>query len=383
MISVLTRLVDRIMNRTNAHTFNRDTDSLEAIRDFLTAVSSGLIYYGVVTAIPGANQFTIPTLAGLGAGKFAGAVNPWPAFVFRDAAGASGAPQGEFQAVTAYVTATGTFTTAAYTAAVAIDDEMLIINPALSEMDLLVPAIDSIVNLLMRDVVGNKSDAQNLTAAQASIVGLLRYLVNSSGVGTIFTATASTVTTLTCAALADIAGDYVGQMIVPLAGNMQGQGMPIVGYDGTQVLTVDPGWAQAPGNIAFAIVPAYGYILIRATFDMVNAVLTTKETGGSLLTDGAVQNLYINNAPAGVYKPIAVNLDCTVMAAGDSIQVRIYYRIGTGLNLIMQDDFTLNGVQAPALKTITLQPNRFGVQVTIQRLAGVDRTYPWGVIYED
>ncbi|MDP3063126.1 MAG: hypothetical protein Q8O40_07950, partial [Chloroflexota bacterium] len=30
----------------------------------------GLAYYGVVTAVPGADQFTIPTLAGLGAGKF-------------------------------------------------------------------------------------------------------------------------------------------------------------------------------------------------------------------------------------------------------------------------------------------------------------------------
>ncbi len=38
--------------------------------------AEGLTYYGVVDAVPGANQFTIGALAGLGAGKFAGATNP-------------------------------------------------------------------------------------------------------------------------------------------------------------------------------------------------------------------------------------------------------------------------------------------------------------------
>jgi hypothetical protein len=92
----------------------------------------GLVYYGVVTAVPGANQFTIPTLAGLGAGKFDGATNPYVAFVFRDAGGASAAPQGELQTVTGYVTATGVFTTAAFTAAVAAGDEILILHPSIA-----------------------------------------------------------------------------------------------------------------------------------------------------------------------------------------------------------------------------------------------------------
>lgn len=92
---------------------------------------AGLFLYGVVTAVPGANQFTIAALAGQGAGKFAGATNPYQAFVMRDAGGLSAAPQGEQQAITAYDTVTGTFTTGAFTAAVAVGDEILLLHPAL------------------------------------------------------------------------------------------------------------------------------------------------------------------------------------------------------------------------------------------------------------
>lgn len=93
-----------------------------------------LTYYGVVDAVPGANQFTIGALAALGAGKFAGATNPYQAFVLRDAGGASAAPQGELQPITAYTTGTGNFTTGAFTAPVAVGDEILIIHPSLASL---------------------------------------------------------------------------------------------------------------------------------------------------------------------------------------------------------------------------------------------------------
>lgn len=96
----------------------------------------GMSYYGVVTDVPGANQFTIPTLSGLGAGKFA-SVTPsyaYQAFVLRDAAGGSAAPQGESQPISGYATATGNFSAGAFSAAVAIGDEILIIHPFLAAM---------------------------------------------------------------------------------------------------------------------------------------------------------------------------------------------------------------------------------------------------------
>ena len=121
--------------------------------------------------------------------------------------------------------------------------------------------------------------------------------------------------------------------------------------------------------------------LVRAIFDLVNASLITTETGGTITTDGTEQDIYINNAPASVFEPLNVQLDCTNMIAGDVIVLRTYYRITDGGNLREKDEVTLNGAQDPDLKNINLEPNRFGVQVTIERTAGGDRAYDWAVIY--
>jgi hypothetical protein len=99
----------------------------------LIPLTQGLVYYGVVTDIPGANQFTISSLSGLGAGKFASVIPQYAyqAFVMRDAAGGSAAPQGESKAITGYATLTGNFSAGVFTSAVDIGDEVLIIHPLL------------------------------------------------------------------------------------------------------------------------------------------------------------------------------------------------------------------------------------------------------------
>lgn len=101
-----------------------------------TGPSQGLCYYGVVTATAPGNQFTIPTLAGLGANKFidTSLVNQYQAFVFRDASGPGAAPQGELRPITNYATGTGSFITTAFSAAVAVGDEILIIHPLLARI---------------------------------------------------------------------------------------------------------------------------------------------------------------------------------------------------------------------------------------------------------
>ena len=81
----------------------------------------------------------------------------------------------------------------------------------------------------------------------------------------IFTSTASSTTTLTCAALAAVAGEYVGQVVIPLAGAMSGEARYITAYNGTAIITVSPAWAVDPGAatagiLEFAIVSsALGY----------------------------------------------------------------------------------------------------------------------------
>jgi len=122
---------------------------------------------------------------------------------------------------------------------------------------------------------------------------------------------------------------------------------------------------------------------IEAVFDLVNAILTLTETGGTVTTDGTEQNLYINNAPAGVFDPKIIQIDFTNQTAGETVVIREYYRINSTGGLIKKDEVTFAGVQDPLLKDVTLEENRFGVQVTIQRTAVVvDRAYDWEAVYK-
>ncbi len=139
---------------------------------------AGLCLYGVVTAIA-ANQFTIPSLAGLGTGKFASATNPYWAFVLRKGDGTGAAPEGEQQPITAYDNGTGTFTAPGFGGGgVAIGDEILILHPDLVNApivaDLNVPVANSNANVLERDVIGNKTDPA--ITVKDSVSSAMRYL---------------------------------------------------------------------------------------------------------------------------------------------------------------------------------------------------------------
>ncbi|MHC4178345.1 MAG: hypothetical protein ACYSWU_12610, partial [Planctomycetota bacterium] len=95
------------------------------------SINSGTIFRGTVTADDPGVSFTIAGLAGQGAGAFIDVNTPWYAYVFRDGGGAAAAPQGEVQKVTGYTSASGLFTTDAFTAAVATGDDVMIVSAAL------------------------------------------------------------------------------------------------------------------------------------------------------------------------------------------------------------------------------------------------------------
>lgn len=122
---------------------------------------------------------------------------------------------------------------------------------------------------------------------------------------------------------------------------------------------------------------------VEAIYDIVNAMLVTSETGGTLTTDGTEQNVYVNNIPAGVFKPLILKLDCTNMAAGDAVTLRSYDRITSTGNSRLRETKNLNGAQSPPIRDIVLYPNRHGVRTTIQRIAGAgDRSYDWEVLID-
>ena len=124
-------------------------------------------------------------------------------------------------------------------------------------------------------------------------------------------------------------------------------------------------------------------ITVSNIFSLVNGMLVTTETGGEVSTNGAAEvNVYINNAPAGVYKPLIVKIWFTNQTAAETVIVREKYRIEATGGIIEGDAVTFAGVQDPLLKVIHLDSTRFGVQVTIAKTAGADRAYRWEAVYD-
>jgi len=124
-------------------------------------------------------------------------------------------------------------------------------------------------------------------------------------------------------------------------------------------------------------------VLIQQIFDLVNAILVLTETGGTVIATapGTEDNIYINDAPAGVFRPIVVTLDTSDLAAAETVIVRVYYRIKAGGTARLKGTPVLfAGVQAEPMKDIELQPNRFGVQVTLEGTTGV--VFDWEVHYK-
>ena len=113
-----------------------------------------------------------------------------------------------------------------------------------------------------------------------------------------------------------------------------------------------------------------------------NSLLVLTETGGTITTDGTEQNLYVNNAPAGVYDPKIICVDFANQTATETIVIREYYRIKSGGNFIQEDEEIFIGVRTLNLKIIELTPNRFGVKVTIQRTAGGAKDYDYEAVYK-
>ncbi len=119
---------------------------------------------------------------------------------------------------------------------------------------------------------------------------------------------------------------------------------------------------------------------IRAVTDA-TPVLT--ETGGTVTTDGTEQDVYINSAPAGVYKPLCVKIDFTNHTITETVVLRTYYRIADGGAWLRDDAVTYAGTPDEPKIIVELLPTRFGVRVTMEKTGGTNRDYLWEAIYEE
>ena len=124
---------------------------------------------------------------------------------------------------------------------------------------------------------------------------------------------------------------------------------------------------------------------IAAVQNKLDAMLVLIETGGTVTTTGPGTEdvVYINDDPQGEYKPEKVVIDFSNQTAAETVVARLYYRIKEGGDYIKKDIETFIGVQDPALIDIELEPNRFGVKITIERTAGAAKEYDWEAHFSD
>lgn len=129
------------------------------------------------------------------------------------------------------------------------------------------------------------------------------------------------------------------------------------------------------------------YNLLANLFDLQNSELTLMETGGVITASGAEQTLWIESAPLGCQDARTFKVDLDNMAGGDTTVIRVYHRVVAGGGLQQENYVSYTGADGglangSKIAVIALTPNRFGIQITLQQTAGVNRAYTWEVFTE-
>lgn len=239
------------LEKDTAGAYDADTDSNEAISEAIVDVktdtqyliNSSLSKYGTVTTVPDTTHFTCNDLIGFGDGIFAGVQGFYFVFVQRDNGGTGAAPQGEYRAISNYVSATGTFTHAAFGTSIVPGDEVLIVHSSI--------------------ILGD---------------GALAY-------GTFTTDSATAPADTGKGALAQ--HYYRGCMLMPISGACAFQPRMIRSFTtGTGVFTLDTGtpFTSAPGLVDYVILPSTEVYVPSA--DSVSNILPAHVIGNK--TDAAV-----------------------------------------------------------------------------------------------
>lgn len=122
--------------------------------------------------------------------------------------------------------------------------------------------------------------------------------------------------------------------------------------------------------------------VVDAIKAMTDGMEVLTETGGTITSIlGAEVTVYRNNAPAGVFTPRVVKIATSAHTATETITVREYYRLESGGALLLHDSTTYVGLIPKEEITVRLDPNRFGIEVTLELDAGTPQAYPWEVFY--
>ena len=144
----------------------------------------GLVYYGKVTQVDDATHFRVAGLAGFGDAYFA---NTYRVYVVRDAAGGGADPQGKMQPCSTYDSTDAIFTHTAFTASLAVDDEVLLLHERIAEIKDLIDRLGAFTGTEnLKAILGNLTTTKNL----GGILGALTTTDNLKAILGAYTAAA-------------------------------------------------------------------------------------------------------------------------------------------------------------------------------------------------
>jgi len=254
------------------------------------SINSGIVFRGLATA-GDTTHATIGGLAGQGAGAFVDATTPWYLYVFRDAGGVGGAPQGETRTVSAYNNATGEFTVSAvFTEAIAAGDDIIIMSGRIAA----IPEIKAVVDDILIDTAEIGAAGVGLTAITddtsqigALGVGLTAITDDTSQIGALgvgLTAITDDTSQIGAAGvgLTEAGGD--GDHLTEAGGD--GDHLVEAGGTGDQFTAIPE---SSSFGIASALTLDFGTLLERL-YQMVNNKMIVTEASG----DVALRNLADN-----------------------------------------------------------------------------------------
>jgi hypothetical protein len=241
-------LYDILSKAAGGNTFDKATDSLEALSEAIAAnaakltQSAGLYLVGTCTTGASTTAIASTELAGFGDKYFS---NKYYMMVIKDAGGASAAPELQIRKITDYTSSTGAFTTDAFANQVDVGDELAIIHESLV--------------MLGRNDANNVFDSSTVAAnADGSVLERLEYIQSNVVLYTgTFTTSSATVPADTTLGAAKTTNDYYnGCLLMPLAGDCAYQPRRIAGYAGTTgvfTLETETPFTAATGAVAYVI----------------------------------------------------------------------------------------------------------------------------------
>lgn len=119
-------------------------------------------------------------------------------------------------------------------------------------------------------------------------------------------------------------------------------------------------------------------------FNEVSSLMTSRVLAGTCTAADATgtENELFAHIPVGIAKPLVVKINLDNLVAGDAVAIKLYYQMSSGGGWVQEDYQSYGGIDGGLtngnkLITVHLDPNPFGVRITLTQSDGTARSFVW------